>query len=186
MRNNGDFLKGVYEKAEILLEQKEKKQLKYKKYLKYSSVSALFILIPLLLLQNNVPDINEPLPINEPRVMSFGNIDYSFSNAEFILKSSINSINSTDDFVELKLSVENNLYGDDIGDEITVLGSKETTNFISDYENIIVFLNELDNKYYLNNDSEGILIEYLPNVYVDMFGNEYTTEDIIQKIDRSR
>ncbi|TAH59844.1 MAG: hypothetical protein EWM50_07330 [Gottschalkiaceae bacterium] len=189
MKNDAEFLKGVYAKAESL--SKEKEKYKYNKYIKYSSVAALFILIPILLLQNiinnNEPSpIEQPSPISQPRTMSFGNIDYSFSNAEYILKGSVVSKTSDDDYVELKLSIDEKLFGNDINNEIIAYGSKEIVNFLSDGTDVVVFLYEQDGDYFIFNDSEGILIEHLPNTYIDIFGNEYSIEDITKNIDRSR
>ncbi|WFA07777.1 hypothetical protein [Tissierella sp. Yu-01] len=187
MKNNADFLKGVYEKAEILSKKKEQEKYKYNKYLNYSSIAALFIIIPIMLFQSHInKNNNEPSPMDLPRTMAYGNIDYSFSNAEYILKGSIISKIDDDSQVELRFLVDKNLSGDVVENEVTILGSKEILNFLSDYRNLVVFLYKQDNNFYLINDSEGILIEHLPNTYVDIFGNEYSLEEIINEIDRSR
>jgi hypothetical protein len=188
VKNNADFLKGVYEKAEILSKQKEKEKDKYKynNYLKYSSIAALFIIVPILLLQSNIFKDNEPSPINEPRIMSLGNIDYSFANAEYILKGSIASMTSLDSQVELEFIADKKLFGEKIADGVTILCSEEVLSFLSDYNDVIVFINKQNGNFRLYNDSEGILIEHLPNTYMDIFGNEYSLEEIIKNIDRSR
>lgn len=188
MKNNEDFLKGIYEKAEILEKEKkdEKEKYSYNKFLKYSSIAAMFIIIPILLLQSNIFKDNEPAPINEPRIVSFGNIDYSFSNAEYIVKGKIQSINNIGDQSEITLLVEEKLYGDEVADEIKVLGSSGIEEFLKDSREIIVLLIKEEEKYLLFNDNEGILIQDNPNSYIDVFGNKYLIEEIEEIIDRRR
>ena len=188
MKNNEDFLKGIYEKAEILEKEKkdQKEKYSYNKFLKYSAIAAMFIIIPILLLQSNIFKDNEPAPINEPRIVSFGNIDYSFSNAEYIVKGKIQSINNIGDQSEITLLVEETLYGEEVAAEINILGSREVEEFLKDSKEIIAFFNKEEESYIFFNDNEGILIQDNPKSYIDVFGNKYSIEEIKEIIDRRR
>lgn len=185
MKSNEEFLKGVYDRAEILSNEKKAYNKKPNKYLRYSSIAALFIIIPILLIQGNL-NKEAPIDINEPRVMSFGNIDQSFKEADYILIGTIEDKVFNDNKFDASVSISEVLYGDVYREIIEISGPDFISDSIIIDQQYIFMLKEQDNKFYLYNDLEGLLVNDNSDSYIDVFGNKYTIEDVLNNIDGRR
>ncbi len=185
MKSNEEFLKGIYEKAEIINSEKKVYSRKPNRYLKYSSIAALFIIIPVLLIQGN---LSKELPpdVKGPRVMSYGNIDQGFLEADQILSGTV--VDKRIEETEIKISVDVNevLYGSEAEENIIVYGAENISDSLVLEEEYIYLLYKQDKKLYLYNDIEGLLINDNSGSFIDVFGNRYTIEDILNNIDGRR
>ena len=84
MKNDREFLEGIYKKAEILEREKFKRRKTYNNFIKYSSVAAIFIILPLLLFNNQIFKSNNiDLPM-EPRIMNVIDPISNFNDAEYV------------------------------------------------------------------------------------------------------
>jgi hypothetical protein len=186
MKNNADFLEGIYKKAEILSAKKATQ--KHTPYIKYSSIAALFILVPLFLLYQNSGADQDPqaTALQTPRTMSLGNMDFIFTHAEYVAKGTIVSTTATNDFLELRLSVEDTLFGPALSKEILVLGDLHSLGILETQFPVVAFLYKQEDTYYLLGDREGLFIQDSQNTYRDALENKYSIEEIYQKLDRSQ
>lgn len=185
MKNNEEFLRGVYEKAEILKNEGRAKKKKPSMYLRYSSIAALFILIPILMMQGNLKE-DTPLAINEPRVMSYGNIDQSFLEADYILMGRVEGKSVESNEVEISIKVEEDLLGKQLMDTIVVNGADFISDGIIVNQMYIFLLYEYEGRLHLYKDLEGLLVKDDSDSFIDIFGNRYSVEDLINNIDGRR
>ncbi len=179
MKNDREFLEGIYKKAEILEREKFKRRKTYNNFIKYSSVAAIFIILPLLLFNNQIFKSNNiDLPI-EPRIMNVIDPISNFNDAEYVLIGTTKKIGKNN----ILISLDEIFYGD--------LGEKEihldTSNIMSikfkKGERNLFFLNK-DDKYYLTYGVDSMFKEIENNVFEDSYGNKYDLEDIKNNIDR--
>lgn len=185
MKNNEEFLRGVYEKAEILNNEGRVKEKKTSIYLRYSSIAALFILIPILIMQGNLKE-DTPLIINEPRIMSYGNIDQSFLEADYIVMGRVEGISVENNEVEISIKVDEDLLGKQLMDTIVVNGADFISDGIIVNQIYIFLLYEAEEQLYLYKDLEGLLVKDDSDSFIDIFGNRYSVEDVRNNIDGRR
>jgi|GEM_PF-6171013 len=184
MKNNDEFLKGVYEKIEILSKDKTNK-FKYRKYVKYSSIAALFIIIPLLLLQNNI-GTHEPSVINEPRILSMGNIESDLANSEYVILGVITSKAKSEEGLNVQVEVEEVLYGENIKDTLVVSTLSDLDEVFRKDTRVVLLLDKVEEDFVLFSEMESILVEETKGEFLDIFGNKYSIKEINNIIDRSR
>lgn len=203
MKDNREFLEGIYKKAEVLEKEKANKSIKYKRYLKYSSVAAaIVIIIPLLLFigENSVskeyveiPQMIRLFRTNDPMI--------NFNNAEYIVIGKPEKIGKSqyvkeDNYIytDITIDIEEVFLGDIHKDEITlrVMGGKvkkdkvfsEMEGRFKKREKSLLFLREEKGIYYLFDGDESQFLEVEQDVFLDKQGNKYNLDDIKNNINR--
>lgn len=199
MKNNRDFLAGVYSKAEkIKQENNIKKTTINRKYYKYSSVAALIILIPMLLFANGKLGYREIPQIS--MIRSFNNPSFYFSEADFIVigetKKIGESIYVEDEnyiYTDITISLDEVLLGELEAQEIIIRvnGGKDKKEKVyspfdgefNEGERSLLFLTKRDEKvYHLIHGKESQFIEIENNVFIDKLGNKYNLEEVKNNI----
>lgn len=177
MKNNKEFLEGVYIKAKLLEKERQKKVKVYNNLIRFSSVAAIFIILPLLFLNNQLFGPKNNIKTPEPRVMIANEPNANFTDANYILIGTINNVN--EDIITI--IIDNIIYGDIAENEIQFRLNNEGIEVSSNRS--LFFLNkDKDNKYYLVNGSDSQFIEIERDVFVDNYGNKYTLEQIENNI----
>lgn len=178
MKNNKEFLEGIYKKAEILEREKFKRRKTYNNFIKYSSVAAIFIILPLLLFNNQIFKPNNiDIPI-QPKVMNIIDPIFNFNDAEYILIGTTKKVRKDD----ITIGIDEIFYGDLNEKEIHLDISNITTKFTKG-EKSLLFLNK-DEKYYPTYGEDSIFKGTENNVFEDSYGNKYDIKEIKNNIDR--
>lgn len=206
MKNNKEFLEGVYRKAEVLQKEKiskeeSKRSITYQKYIRFASVAAIFIILPLLFLNSGIMTPYTDIGIHEPRIMTINDPMANFLSADFII---IGETKEIEDSIYVKegnyiytdiiISVDEVFLGEIENKEIIVrvnggkvkkekLLSKMQGDF-QNYERSILFLyKDGEDIYSLVNNGDGQFKEIEKDIFTDKFGDKYTIEDIKYYID---
>lgn len=186
MKNDKEFLEGIYKKAIILkLEKKEVKPI-YTKKNKYSFIAVIFIIIPLLLINKDISNQKNQVEAPHPRVININKSTSSFINSNYILLGVVESITkkeSKEDFTDIIISLDKVFLGEINNTKIVLeIPSDMELDFIIGQRNLL-FLNKKENDiYYLTNESEGPFKEFETDVFRNQFDNEYSLEDIKNNI----
>lgn len=179
MKNDREFLEGIYQKAEILQRKKLKKSNAYKSIMKFSSVAAILIILPLLMFNDQLqqPDSIAP-PIHGPRTMNLIDPKANFFEAEYILIGTIEDSNESG----VTVNVDNVFYGDISEDKIHL---EPMEGVFSKNQRNLLFLNKDEGgMYYLIFGTESQFKEIKKDIFIDSNGDQYNFEDIKNNIDR--
>lgn len=188
MKNDKEFLKGIYEKAEILEREKTQSNSIYKKYMKYSSVAALIIILPLIFKSEILSPKNNEIQTPEPRIIMMNNPVSNFTESDYIVIGKIKEIDkgeTKEESIDVIVSLEDKLLGDIYEDEIILKMPSYMEDEFKEGNRSLLFLYKDENQVYkLFNEIDGQFIELVQNVFVDKLGNQYSLEDIKKNIDR--
>jgi hypothetical protein len=202
MKDNRDFLEGVYKKAEILKREKIKKTRIYRNTIRFGTVAAAIAIIISLAFNNinlstknyiEIPQVARSLSIDDPMT--------NFYNAENIVIGKVKNIGKSqyiEDnnyiYTDITIQPEEVFLGNINEEEITlrVKGGKIRKEKIfspiegrfKKKEKSLLFLYEQKGIYYLLNGAESQFLELEDNVFEDKQGNKYSIEDIKNNIDR--
>lgn len=207
MKNNKEFLEGVYRKAEILEKEKISKQepkrsIPYKKYIRFASVAAIFIILPLLFLNSGIMTPYTDIGIHQPRIMTINDPMSNYLGADFIIIGETKEIENSV-YVEegnyistdVIIAVDQVLLGEIENDVITVrvnggkvkkakVLSQMEGDFNKDERSILFLYKGGEDIYSLVNNGDGQFKEIEKDIFTDKFGDKYTLEDIKDYIDR--
>lgn len=192
MKDNREFLQGIYEKANMLEEEKCRKYRLYKNFLRFSSVAALMIVIPLILIKMQVPQSNIPSEIaqnapKEIRMFTTNDPVSNFTNAEFIVIGRTKEVSkgSPDNtFINLTIGIDEVFLGN-IDKEIDLKVSDFLNiDFKKNSRNLLFLYRGEENIYYLIDENTGYFKEREKDVFQDNLGNLYNTQDIKDNIKR--
>lgn len=203
MKNNKEFLEGIYEKAAILQKEKEKEKqrINYKKYIKITSMAAAFlIIVPLLFREQKIPGKYEELP-QIIRMLNISDPMSNFQEAEYIIIGETKKINKSQYvkegnyiYTDIVIEAKEVLLGD-IGEEEIILRvnggvakkekvfSKREGDFKKGKKSLL-FLQKTDGVYFLVNSEESQFLEVEDKVFIDKEDNKYNIEKIKENIDR--
>jgi len=207
MKNNKEFLEGIYRKAEILekqdlREEKPKRQIYYQKYIKYSTVAALFIIIPLLFFNSGGITPYEDIGIHNPKIMTINDSMGNFLGADFIvsgdtkeIKDSVYAKEGQYIYTDIIISVDRVFLGEILEKEIIVrvnggkvkkekVFSNMEGDFHKDERSLLFLQKDREGIYSLVNNGESQYKETEKDIFIDSFGDKYTIEDIKKYIDR--
>lgn len=203
MKDNREFLEGVYKKAEELERQKVKRSRVYNRYVKISSMAAaIAIIAPLLLLkaQNSVPKDYTEIP-QMIRMININDPIVNFYDADYIVVGETKKIEKSkyvkeDNYIytDITIGVDQIFLGDIAKDEIIirVKGGKvkkekvfsQMEGSFKKGEKFLLFLQEEEGIYYLVNGKDSQFLEVEKDVFIDSQGNKYSIDDIKKNIDR--
>lgn len=203
MKDNREFLEGVYKKAEMLERERVEKSRIYKRYVKISSMAAaIVIIVPLLLFkgQNSVPKGYTEIP-QIARMFTIDDPMISFHEADYIVVGETKKIDKSQYvkennyiYTDITIGIEKVFLGDIHKDEIILRvrgGKVEKEKVFSQMEGefkkgskSLLFLQKEEGVYYLVNDGEGQFLEVEKDVFIDKQGNKYNIDDIKDNIDR--
>lgn len=193
MKNNREFLDGIYSKAEVLQNETRKETKAPKMYYRFASIAAIIILIPIIFFWNSNMGYEEILApmvirnINDPSTY--------FQDADLIVIGNTEEIGTSqyvkeDNYIytPVTLSVKEILLGQIEESEIVLrvnggkvrkekVWSKSDSNFIEG-KNSLVFLSKDENGIYhlVNNESQFEEVE--KDLFKDKLGQEYSLEEI--------
>jgi hypothetical protein len=185
MKNDREFLDGIYQKAEILKKEKSKQSLNYNKYIRYSSLAALLVLVPILLFNSQLLNKDKVLPANMPRVASMLTSDEVFANAEYVIIGETENreeINPDAEFVEVNISISDTILGKMPQNRITLSVEDYIEAEFKEGERDLLFLYKDGEKFRLINALEGKFKSIDKDNFEDPYGNQYSIEEIKQKI----
>ncbi|WP_333637936.1 hypothetical protein [Tissierella praeacuta] len=203
MKDNREFLEGIYKKAEELEMARVRKSRIYKRYGRISSMAAVIaIIVPLILFkgQNSaLKDYTEifqmarRFTINDPMV--------NFYEADYIVVGETKKINKSQYvkennyiYTDITIGVDEIFLGDIHNDEIILRikgGKVEKEKVFSQMEGefkkgkkSLLFLQREKGIYYLVNGDEGQFLEIEKDIFIDKQGNKYNIDNIKDNIDR--
>lgn len=197
MKNDREFLNGIYAKAEVLQRETDKTKKTYKKYYRFASMAALIILIPTLLFLNNDFGYKEIHPMT--RMISISDPSTYFYEADFIVIGKVKEVKNSkyveeEDYIftDVVIIPDQVLKGDIKENEIVVRinggkvrSEKVYSNMKSEFikgKTSLLFLRTSDEDFYnlINDKSQFLEIEN--NIFRDELGNKYSLEDIENNI----
>lgn len=201
MKNNREFLEGIYNKAEILEKERSRKETNYKRYKRFSSVSAIIILIPLLLFKEQIFQTTDYREISEPRIISINESKSNFIEADFIIIGETIKVKQSEYekeynyiYTDVIISVDQVLLGDIDKKEIVlrVKGGKvkkeklfsQMKGEFTKGSRSLLFLYKDEEIYYLVNNEDSQFIELEKDIFIDKMGEKYNLEDVKNNIDR--
>lgn len=206
MKDNKEFLEGIYRKAEILekekLKEEPKRNIPYQRYIKFASVAAIFIIIPLILLNSGTLTPYTDIGSHQPRIMTINDPMTNFLGSDFIIigetKEIKNSIYVKEEnyiYTDIIISVDEVFLGEIENKEITVRVNggkvkkeKVLANMEGDFnkdERSLLFLQKHSEEiYFLVNNGDGQFKEIEKDIFIDKYGDRYSLEDIKNYIDR--
>ncbi|MBU5255418.1 hypothetical protein [Tissierella praeacuta] len=203
MKDNREFLEGIYKKAEELEMARVRKSRIYKRYGRISSMAAVIaIIVPLILFkgQNSaLKDYTEifqmarRFTINDPMV--------NFYEADYIVVGETKKINKSQYvkennyiYTDITIGVDEIFLGDIHNDEIILRikgGKVEKEKVFSQMEGefkkgkkSLLFLQREKGIYYLVNGDESQFLEIEKDIFIDKQGNKYNIDNIKDNIDR--
>lgn len=203
MKNNKEFLEGVYKKAEALERERVKKNRNYKKYGKISSMAAaIVIIIPLLLLkgQDQFPKDYIEIP-KMARMFSIDDPMTNFYDADYIVIGETKKTGKSQYvkegnyiYTDIAIGVDEVFLGDIQENIITlrvnggiVKREKVFAGMEGEFKKgkrSLLFLQKQGDIYYLVNGSGSQFLEVGKDKFIDKEGKEYIIEDIKNNIDR--
>lgn len=184
MKNDREFLDGIYQKAEILerekLQEDSKKKSPYKKYIPYSSVAAMFILLPILLLSKEALSPGNELPGQEPMMIRMDEPGSIFIEADYLLIGQVEYIEkkSNEGTMEIEISLEEILKGQIQEEKIIVEAPSNMKDEFKEGDRSLFLLYKEDNIYKLLGEREGQFKEENSHMFIDRFGDKYRLEEI--------
>lgn len=206
MKDNKEFLEGIYRKAEILekekLKEEPKRNIPYQRYIKFASVAAIFIIIPLILLNSGTLTPYTDIGSHQPRIMTINDSMTNFLGSDFIIigetkeiKDSIYVKEENYIYTDIIISVDEVFLGEIENKEITVRVNggkvkkeKVLANMEGDFnkdERSLLFLQKHSEEIYsLVNNGDGQFKEIEKDIFIDKYGDRYSLEDIKNYIDR--
>lgn len=206
MKDNKEFLEGIYRKAEILekekLKEEPKRNIPYQRYIKFASVAAIFIIIPLILLNSGTLTPYTDIGSHQPRIMTINDPMTNFLGSDFIIigetkeiKDSIYVKEENYIYTDIIISVGEVFLGEIENKEITVRVNggkvkkeKVLANMEGDFnkdERSLLFLQKHSEEIYsLVNNGDGQFKEIEKDIFIDKYGDRYSLEDIKNYIDR--
>lgn len=206
MKDNKEFLEGIYRKAEILekekLKEEPKRNIPYQRYIKFASVAAIFIIIPLILLNSGTLTPYTDIGSHQPRIMTINDLMTNFLGSDFIIigetkeiKDSIYVKEENYIYTDIIISVGEVFLGEIENKEITVRVNggkvkkeKVLANMEGDFnkdERSLLFLQKHSEEIYsLVNNGDGQFKEIEKDIFIDKYGDRYSLEDIKNYIDR--
>lgn len=202
MKDNKEFLEGVYRKAELLEKEKFKKRIPYKRYIGYSSLAAIFIILPLMFFNNGLMTPYKEIESHQPRIISMNEPISNFYESDFILigevkeiKDSIYEKEANYIYTDIIISVDQIFLGEIEKKEIKLrlnggkvkkgkVFSKIEGEFIKDKRSLLFLYKDGEGIYNLANSGESQFKEIEDNIFIDELGNKYDIEDIKKNIDR--
>lgn len=206
MKDNKEFLEGIYRKAEILekekLKEEPKRNIPYQRYIKFASVAAIFIIIPLILLNSGTLTPYTDIGSHQPRIMTINDPMTNFLGSDFIIigetkeiKDSIYVKEENYIYTDIIISVDEVFLGEIENKEITVRVNggkvkkeKVLANMEGDFnkdERSLLFLQKHSEEiYFLVNNGDGQFKEIEKDIFIDKYGDRYSLEDIKNYIDR--
>lgn len=206
MKDNKEFLEGIYRKAEILekekLKEEPKRNIPYQRYIKFASVAAIFIIIPLILLNSGTLTPYTDIGSHQPRIMTINDPMTNFLGSDFIIigetkeiKDSIYVKEENYIYTDIIISVGEVFLGEIENKEITVRVNggkvkkeKVLANMEGDFnkdERSLLFLQKHSEEiYFLVNNGDGQFKEIEKDIFIDKYGDRYSLEDIKNYIDR--
>lgn len=207
MKNNKEFLEGVYRKAEVLEKEKiskeePKRNIPYKKYIRFSTVAAIFIILPLLFFKSQMGVPYTDIGNLQPRIVSINDPISNFVESDFIvvgetkeIEDSIYVKEGNYIYTDIIISVDQVFLGEIGKDEIRIrvnggkvkkekVLSKMEGDFQKGERSLLFLYKDGDGLYYLVNNGESKFKESEKDIFIDEFGNKYTLEDIKNYIDR--
>lgn len=200
MKDNKEFLKGVYRKADLLEKEKFKRRVPYKGYIRYSSVAAIFIILPLLFFNRGIMIPYRDISSQEPRMISINDSIVNFADADFILigetkiiEDSIFVKEENYIYTDIIISVDQIFLGEIKKGQIKVrvdggkvkkekLLSEIKANFNKGERSLLFLYKDEGNIYYLVNNSGSQFREVEDDIFIDYLGNKYGLEDIKKNI----
>ncbi|WP_313232947.1 hypothetical protein [Tissierella praeacuta] len=203
MKDNREFLEGIYKKAEELEMARVRKSRIYKRYGRISSMAAVIaIIVPLILFKgqnSTLKDYTEifqmarRFTINDPMV--------NFYEADYIVVGETKKINKSQYvkennyiYTDIIIGVDEIFLGDIHNDEIILRikgGKVEKEKVFSQMEGefkkgkkSLLFLQREKGIYYLVNGDESQFLEIEKDIFIDKQGNKYNIDNIKDNIDR--
>lgn len=205
MKNNKEFLEGVYRKAEALEKEKAKEvprgHIQYQKYIGFASVAAVFIIIPLLFFNSGIMTPYTDIGIHQPRIMTISDPMGNFLGADFIISGKTKGIEDSVYvregeyiYTDIIFSIDQVFLGEIDKNEITVrvnggkvrkekVFSKIEGDFNKDEKNLLFLQKDGEGVYSLVNNEDSQFKEIEKDIFIDDFGYKYTLEDIKNYID---
>ena len=202
MKNNRDFLEGVYKKAGVLEREKVKKNRIYRNTVKLGTIAAaLVIIMPLAFNSINLSTKNYIEVPQMARSMDMTDPMANFYDAEDIIIGKVKNISKSQyveesNYIYTDITIEPKevFLGDINEDEITlrirggkVKKQRKFSQIEAEFkknEKSLLFLYKEDNIYYLANGKDSQFLELENNMFIDKEGNKYSIEDIKNNIDR--
>lgn len=184
MKNDREFLDGVYKKAELLKTEKNKTRTLY---IKYSSLAAVFLLvvtIPFIMFRDQNIDKNKEAENHEPQMIRMmGEPRDNFTESDYIVIAKIEKkLDNHEEFMDIEVSIEEILRGEIKGKEIVL----SVPSYLSDEFKIgdknLLFLYSWEDKYSLLDDINSQFEESKKDEFRDKQGNQYSLKDIKNKI----
>lgn len=184
MKNDREFLEGIYQKAEVLKREKLQKKFPYKMYIRYSSVAAILIIIPLMMFRGQIFNLKDEIETPEPKItrMMMEPVD-NFLESDYIVVGRIEEkIKYSEELTDVVIYVDNILLGK-IKEEKIILS---VPFYLSDEFKIgdrnLLFLYRLEDKYILLDGTNSQFKESKKDEFIDQYGNQYSLEDIKNNI----
>lgn len=203
MKNNKEFLEGVYSKAKILEEERNKKNLLHKRYTRFSSIAAIIVILPLLVFKSQIYEPNNYKEIPQMvRMISIEDPQLNFLEADYIVIGETKKIYKSQYvkegnyiYTDVAIHIDNVLLGDIDEDEIIlrVKGGKVKKEkvfsmlegeFEKGSKSLLFLYKDENNIYYLVNGSESQFAEIEKDLFMDKSGNKYDLDYIKENIDR--
>lgn len=197
MKNDREFLNGIYAKAEVLQRETDKTKKNYKKYYRFASMAALIILIHGLFFLNNDFGYKEIHPMT--RMISVSDPSTYFYEADFIIIGEVKEVKNSKYieeesyvYTDIVIRPDQVFKGDINGNEIflringgKVRSEKVYSNMESEFikgKTSLLFLRKGDEGFYnlINDKSQFLEIEN--NIFRDELGNKYSLEDVENNI----
>ncbi|MCR3955809.1 MAG: hypothetical protein NUK57_05880 [Gudongella sp.] len=179
MKTDKEFLKGVYEKVDMLERESIENKPGFGIFLKYSSVAAIFILIPLLYMMtqgNPATPQDIPLEVAGPRVRSSENTNWILEYADTIVTGVVEK-RVSENGNQILIRVASVVRGQVSEDSILVSDNLEYKGEFAGREAMFLLENTHDG-YSLINGMEGVLYKDAPGLYVDVFGQRHSEEKL--------
>jgi hypothetical protein len=197
MKNDREFLNGIYAKAEVLQRETDKTKKSNKVYYKFVSMAALIILIPTLLFLNNDFGYKEIHPMT--RMISISDPGTYFYEADFIVIGKVKEVKNSKYveeenyiFTDVVIIPDQVLKGDIKGNEIVlringgkVRSEKVYSNMESEFikgKTSLLFLRKDNEGFYNLVNDKSQFLEIENNIFRDELGNKYSLEDIENNI----
>ena len=199
MKNDRDFLAGVYSKAEELrLQNNINKTTIKRSYYKYSSIAALIIIIPMLYFINSSIGYREIPQTN--MIRTFREPSSYFSEADFIIVGETKEIGKStyieDEnyiYTDITISPDEVFLGDIEEQEIIlrVNGGRDKKEkvqspldgeFDKGKRSLLFLVKSDEDVYHLLNGKDSQFTEVEDNIFIDKLGNKYNLQEVKDNI----
>ena len=202
MKNNKEFLEGVYRKAEDLEKEKFKRNIPYQKYIRFASIAAVFIIIPLLFFKSQMGVPYTDIGNLQPRIVNINDPISNFLESDFIIIGETKEIEDSVYveegnyiYTDIIISIDGVFLGEIENDEIRVrvnggkvkkekVFSKMEGDFQKGERSLLFLYKDGEGIYSLVNNGDSQFKEIEKDIFIDKTGNRYTLEDIKNYIDR--